>query len=157
MAILSKLDSVTWSHWQVQSVSVLFRKLKLNSGSASIKIWLTFSLQLMGSLALKFEQLIYPSLGTKISKAKPLDIVECSHPFSMSLRGGGQGRRLVIFFCHLVAEQQDCPLRQVRNQKKTLETTYNKKIQWFCCCLNTHWKGNDKARVKPDVGNIKVL
>lgn len=55
----------------------------------------------MGSLALKFEQLIDPSLGMKISTAKALDTIECSHPFSMTLRWGAGGEAcdfLGVFF-----------------------------------------------------------
>lgn len=54
----------------------------------------------MGSLALKFEQLIYPRLGTKITTAKPLDTVEGSHPSSMSLRWGVG--RVIFFVCLFV-------------------------------------------------------
>lgn len=52
----------------------------------------------MGSLALKFEQLIYPSLGMKISTAKAVDTIECSHPFSMTLRWGAGGEACDFFF-----------------------------------------------------------
>lgn len=42
----------------------------------------------------------------------------------------------LVFFC-LAAEQQDYPSTQVMNQEKTLEAIYTKRIQLFCCHLDT--------------------
>lgn len=51
----------------------------------------------MVSLALKFGQLIHPSLGMKISTVKHLDTVQCFHPFTDELKVNGKAKGLEFY------------------------------------------------------------
>lgn len=94
----------------------------------------------MVSLALKFGQLIHPSLGMKISTVKHLDTVQCFHPFTDELKVNGKAKglefylRFFLFGCKTTGLSFEASM----NQEKALETIYTKRIQeLFCCYLDT--------------------